>query len=376
MRLNAFFMKPTAAPTPANNSETTGVPEEEGNEEPKHVLSDYEKEFPPFFVHPHMTLAPANRFHRDPDSMKHACEKLDEALHDSATASTTPPTTTTMTDHPPAPATKPKKIFDMLPYRRRRNLQRTPCAKELIMSMQDPSSNTVDLTAASRQLEETLKKIPMKFLSYYEDVRPPYTGTFTRRIPPSDAAKLCRNPFGRLIPQVDYDYDSEAEWEDPEEGEDLDSDDGDEEVDDEDDDMDGFLDDGDEDVPSGKRKIMVDSLEPVCSGLRFESDEQDSNGVDPVFENHQLEIIGGALPCGKCLFNHIFGITDAVTIKMKSNSQSTPSRPLTGKNQRFPRESTLTKPMSQVVYHQTYFRRQRQSRHHQVAIACSHTLGN
>lgn len=288
-------MKPTVASAATNSPEAAAVPEEESNDEPKQSTSDYEKEFPPFFVHPHMTVAPANRFCLDSESSKYACEKIDQALENITTpiitfSPPTPPPPPTSND-PASSATKPKRIFNMLPYKRRRGCHRYPCAKELVMSMQDPSSNTVDLTAVSRQLQEALKQIPMKILQFAEDVRPPYKGTFSRRIPPRDAVRLCRNPFARALPQCDYDYDSEAEWEEPEEGEDLDSEDGDEEVDDEDDDMDGFLDDRDEDVPTGKRKIMVDSLEPVCTGLKFGDDEQD--GVDPVLENHRLEIIGG-----------------------------------------------------------------------------------
>jgi len=58
-----------------------------------------------------------------------------------------------------------------------------------------------------------------KFLAFHEDERPPYEGSFSKR-----CNKLVngRNPFGKDTKNLDYDYDSEAEWEEgEEEGEDL-----------------------------------------------------------------------------------------------------------------------------------------------------------
>jgi chromatin assembly factor 1 subunit A len=113
------------------------------------------------------------------------------------------------------------------------------------------SSRPIDLTTDSqthnsqfKRMGDSLRKIPMKFLKFQEDVRPPYRGTYTSR-PITGISKLARNPLRRDLPNTDYDYDSEAEWiEDDEDAEELMSEgDNDKEEDDGDEDMDGFLDD-------------------------------------------------------------------------------------------------------------------------------------
>jgi chromatin assembly factor 1 subunit A len=168
--------------------------------------------------------------------------------------------------------------------------------KEIVMTMQDPSLNTIDLTGDEttkhgKNPMEMLKKIPVKILKFREDVRPPYQGTFTKRLSEHFALKLCRNPFARTIPDLNYDYDSEAEWEEPEEGEELNSEGEEDGSEDGDEDMDGFLDDRDEDPANGKRRIIVGDLEPVCSGIRWDEDNQ----TDPIFKSYQMEIISGRI---------------------------------------------------------------------------------
>lgn len=58
-----------------------------------------------------------------------------------------------------------------------------------------------------------------KFLSFREDQRPPYHGTWSKR----STKVRGRSPFGKDTEYLDYDVDSEAEWEegDDEEGEDC-----------------------------------------------------------------------------------------------------------------------------------------------------------
>jgi hypothetical protein len=125
----------------------------------------------------------------------------------------------------------------------------------------------------------------MKSLKFGEDVRPPYQGTFTKTLPESAASKLMRNPFHRGLPDINYDYDSEAEWEEPEEGEDLDSEEEEEGSEEGDDDLDGFLDD-DEDNVEGKRRLIVGDLEPLSTGLRWQFD-----GGDHELEMYRIQTI-------------------------------------------------------------------------------------
>lgn len=143
-----------------------------------------------------------------------------------------------------------------------------------------------DQTKAAEDARDVLRQIPMKTLRFSEDVRPPYQGTFSRPVPEVSARKLARNPYYRGLPEVNYDYDSEAEWEEPEEGEDLDSEEDEEGSEDGDDDMDGFLDDEDDALLAGKRRPIVGDLEPVSSGLRWAAD-----GVDDDMKAYQVETI-------------------------------------------------------------------------------------
>lgn len=174
----------------------------------------------------------------------------------------------------------------MIPFTRRRG-RRTKSVKEILQNVQTAADASA-LSLESKSVENPLKQlrnITMKSLKFGEDVRPPYQGTFTRAVPDSSAKKLCRNPYYRGLPDVNYDYDSEAEWEEPEEGEDLDSED-EEESDDGEDDMDGFLDDEDDALAGGKRRLIVGDLEPVCSGIQWASE-----GVDAEMQAYQIQTI-------------------------------------------------------------------------------------
>ena len=124
---------------------------------------------------------------------------------------------------------------------------------------------------------DALKEVAVKYLKYAEDVRPPYIGTYSKVPQGHSIAKLCRNPFTRALPATNYDYDSEAEWDEPEEGEDLDSE-GEEEVDDEDgDDIREFLDDeGADDMgPNGlKRRHLMGDVLPLYTDIHWEGSQR------------------------------------------------------------------------------------------------------
>ena len=97
--------------------------------------------------------------------------------------------------------------------------------------------------------EERVIVVPnrYKFLGFHEDVRPPYRGTWSKR----SSFVTGRRPLGKDTKYLDYDVDSEEEWEegDDEDGEDLvDGDDGADEEEDmlNEDDNDGWLADEDD----------------------------------------------------------------------------------------------------------------------------------
>ncbi|RDA90721.1 hypothetical protein CP533_4038, partial [Ophiocordyceps camponoti-saundersi (nom. inval.)] len=139
-----------------------------------------------------------------------------------------------------------------------------------------------DVGVAARNVElvrERLAKIPLKIISFHQDVRPPYRGTITfvpQGMGKGNMYRLARKTTEKRIPGVDYGYDSEAEWQD-EEGEDVDVDDDDEEQDD-DDDMDGFLDDSEDAGLS--RRVFAKTMEPMNSGMSFENEAGRASNPD------------------------------------------------------------------------------------------------
>lgn len=175
----------------------------------------------------------------------------------------------------------------LIPQNKRPNhVQQYKSVKELVAEIQCTSRFPIDLTRigtkSATKAPDLLAAIPIKYLQFAEDVRPPYIGTFTKILEPRANSNLCRNPFSRTLPAVNYDYDSEAEWEEPGEGEDLESEGEEEEVDEDADDIEEFLDDAEETgEPSSKRRLMCGDLEPISTGLCWEANgaqDQTSNG--------------------------------------------------------------------------------------------------
>ncbi|OAX80260.1 hypothetical protein ACJ72_05409, partial [Emergomyces africanus] len=121
MRLNAFFVKPTISGStstvnaaagetgqiPNSGSDSSGSSDAVKAE--KKPLSDYEQEFPPFFLQSHVTLAPPHRFERDLPSINFAREKLDSIFKKD----------TSSEQDGPALKYCPSELFDVLPYKRR-----------------------------------------------------------------------------------------------------------------------------------------------------------------------------------------------------------------------------------------------------------------
>lgn len=152
-----------------------------------------------------------------------------------------------------------------------------PSVKALMGRMNGSEDTLIDLNSSEYlSALQRLEHIPIKFLKYHEDVRPPWIGTFTR-LPSTSITKLCRNPFSRAFSSMDYDVDSEAEWEvtDEGEGEDLVSE-GEDEDEDEDDDMTDFIDDEGMEQTLPKRRKMAQDLKPLSTGIYWEEDHESS----------------------------------------------------------------------------------------------------
>ena len=282
MKLNAFFTKPKPTadassktmvdtiqnPATANIhlapdttlTSTNSTPPSPQKAILKTAQTEYERFFLPFSLPPHATLAPANAFMVDPDTLAAAQKRIDRLI--------------AQEDVEMEPITL-ETVRSLFP-KRRRGLK-TPTIAEIVDLVNGSADRPIDLTgdASTKPTQplDLLKRVPVKYLHFPEDVRPPYYGTYTKPHSPSEERRLARNPTSRGFQDMNYDYDSEAEWEEPEEGEDLDSE-GDDDLDEDgDEEMDGFLDD-DED-PQLKRRLLNGDQEPVSTGLCWE----DSRGV-------------------------------------------------------------------------------------------------
>ncbi|KAJ5223762.1 hypothetical protein N7468_008304 [Penicillium chermesinum] len=278
-KLNSFFAKPPPPTSPAKSANSPSKPQPNVDPVPTPVKSsesDYSKEFPEFFVQSHTTVAPPHRFQRDELALKHVRQTLDASLDPSAKPF----------KHTPF---RPSEVFNLIPYRRRQGRQGYS-AREIMRTMQEQNEQEHTGAQADRQTKKSPQKmlleVQMKSLKFCEDVRPPYQGTYTRAVPPAEAKKMSRNPYHKGLPETNYEYDSEAEWEEPEEGEDLDSEEEEEGSEDGDEEMDDFLDDEDDALAGGKRRQIVGDLEPVCSGIRWAAD-----GVDEDMKVYQIETI-------------------------------------------------------------------------------------
>ncbi|KAL4913099.1 chromatin assembly factor 1 subunit A-domain-containing protein [Aspergillus aurantiobrunneus] len=273
-KLNSFFAKPKGAKD-QSLSTVSGSPKKPLDGESADLsektakFSEYKRAFPDFFLHPNTYLAPSHRFERDSEALTHLRTRVDSSFNTGSAEQL---------------AFRPSELFKLMPYKRRRGYQNMS-VRDILLQMQS-LNDMPETSEAARKLKESLKQVRMKSLKFGEDVRPPYQGTYTKKLPIETASKLMRNPFRRALPEVNYDYDSEAEWEDAEEGEELDSEEEEEGSEEGDEDMDGFLDDEDDHLANGKRRLLVGDLEPVCTGIRWQD-----QGTDPELQTYKLETI-------------------------------------------------------------------------------------
>ncbi|KAK0651692.1 chromatin assembly factor 1 subunit A-domain-containing protein [Cercophora newfieldiana] len=233
-------------------------------ESPARENDAYKKLFHPFFVKTDVTMA-SYPYEMDEATRETKSKILDDYLgghrqHDVTSLSTMPD----------------NEFLDFLqiPCRRRRGRVYPSVRKIMAGYHGEAASTVIDLTSESqrsRQISHTLealKAVPMKSLKFREDVRPPYIGTISGLPPGLNSLKsIARRPTTKIT-TLNYDYDSEAEWqeEDGEDVEDLDDDEEDADVDEE---MEDFLDDSEDVGPA--RLVFSGGMEPESTGLCWES---------------------------------------------------------------------------------------------------------
>ena len=254
---------------------------------PLQQLSDFERTFPSFYVHPHVNLASNNRFIQGEMALSSLRNQMDESLFGSS-----------IKQEEGQPAERELKVHSALSFRPRKKQRCLPpptSVKSIIAQLDGAAQNPIDLTGSGEPQTdplETLKDIPVKVIKFYQDVRPPYKGTYTKITSSTQAKKFARKPFARSRPDTDYDYDSEAEWEDPGEGEDLMSEDDDEPEDDDDEDMQGFLDNEDAEE---RRRPLLGNMEPSCTGICWA--DADSG---PDLSQFRIDMLTGKLHALQC----------------------------------------------------------------------------
>lgn len=125
-----------------------------------------------------------------------------------------------------------------------------------------------DGTLSESNLAEKLKAVPMKFLSFEENIRPPYYGTFSKY-----CERVACHPFEVISDDINYDYESDLEWinYEDDEGEDIGDEDSDDGMDDDDEDMDEFL-DTEADGVAERATIMG----PLEASVKFNDSENQS----------------------------------------------------------------------------------------------------
>lgn len=263
MRLGAFFGKPKPEATPPSTPEDVSdgassrrssiasidmerpVLEVKKMGEPSNP--EYNRCFLPFFVPDNTDLAPVNRFKsgRDVDF---------EVSADAAGTSFS---------------------FQDDFSRPTKRMKRTIPIREIIYNMQATGLDVVELDGPA---VDALGHASYKCLHFRENVRPPYQGTYTRPVTPRTARRISRRPFTRALPDTNYDYDSEAEWEPPaEDDEDLDQEDEMSDAEDGAEEMDDFLDDVDDIT---RKKGPLSSMEPISSGLCWANEQYEDHGLN------------------------------------------------------------------------------------------------
>lgn len=247
----------------------------------KSRILDYKRSFPNFFLQSHTILAPQNRFYRHAEKLEQASRKIDVTLLKEDQEDT-------HSIH------GIDDLFHLLP-KKGRQFRKAVSMKEVIHIINSSSKNSInfmDTNSKDTNATDALRNIPVKVLKFAEDVRPPYIGTYSKTPIYGSITSLARNPLARVRPDTNYNYDSEAEWEDPGDGEDLDSE-GEEEGEEEDEgEMEGFLDD--EEPNSIKRRPLLGNQEPTSSGICWEGEPLSSNGsMPPDLRSYQIDILLG-----------------------------------------------------------------------------------
>ncbi|KAG0654646.1 hypothetical protein C6P46_001569 [Rhodotorula mucilaginosa] len=178
----SFFVKKSASPSPSDAGPS--------NSSPAPATSDFDRVFHPFTIRERVEVAPPNRFFKSGRSYDIEIDsKPDLTLADSLASFL-------------STASK-RRIPPYNPY---------PCppisVRQTVNAISDASLTSQDVSNLYDALKDP-KKVKVKHFRFKEDLRPGYVGTWTK----TSAMVGPRTPFARDTAILNYEHDSEAEWE-------------------------------------------------------------------------------------------------------------------------------------------------------------------
>ncbi|CAK7245714.1 MAG: chromatin assembly factor-I (CAF-I) p90 subunit [Sporothrix thermara] len=231
-------------------------------------ISEYDRVFKPFFVKENVIMT-TDLYGMDDETKEAKSRILDEFLTGSRGdfVPTRPFSTASAVDYFHLPSNRVSA--------RGRN---RPTVRKIMNMLGPDALYGAGLSSASTHDAQTklaldlLKSVPMKYLFFREDVRPAYYGTVTSQPPQARLSKLARNPLAKTVLPLNYDYDSEAEWVDDGDGEDVDDIDDEEEELEDDGEMSDFLDDSEDAMPL--RPAFSGGMEPESTGVCWENERR------------------------------------------------------------------------------------------------------
>ncbi|KAG5973304.1 hypothetical protein E4U58_005347 [Claviceps cyperi] len=269
-KLNAFFKIPNTTKSERHSAPDVGSPTRDRPTKPVEKC-EYDKIFKPFFLRENTRLARCAP-QLDQETKEAKSRILDEMIIRGQIALVPNRPMFNAVEHLCIPFKPP-----------RRGKIHHPVKHIMEVASSDTGGSTLD------EARKKLASIPQKVIAFSQDVRPPYYGTVTLKpyaLGRDRMHQLARRPNTRCLP-LEYDYDSEAEWQE-EEGEDVDMEDDEEEELDDEDNMDGFLDDT-EDGALSTRRVFGQAMEPESTGICFENEH--CRGPDRAVYEHKMEFV-------------------------------------------------------------------------------------
>ncbi|CAK7272240.1 chromatin assembly factor-I (CAF-I) p90 subunit [Sporothrix epigloea] len=246
-------------------------------------ISEYDRIFKPFFIKENVTIA-TELYGMDSETKEAKSCILDQFL--SGARGEFLPTK-------PFSSASARDYFHLPSDRITVRGRRRPAVRKIMNMLGPDALYCGGLSSASNQDVQTklaldlLKSVPMKFLFFREDVRPAYYGTVTSQPPQARLSRLARNPLIKTVLPLNYDYDSEAEWVDDGDGEDVDDLDDEEEELEDDGEMSDFLDDSEDAMPL--RPAFSGGMEPESTGVCWEDERRQTSR--PELDSLRMEMI-------------------------------------------------------------------------------------